>query len=601
MIGGIINVLIGLALIFIFFGPKFNQWPKTDHFKFNGSPKEYIDTFRYYKYFFLYLSIYSIIVSILSFSSTINSWEILTSIFGAHNEFLNVFEEGSFTFVSIFIILIMSHEKVKDYDTRLRSKLLEFARIPREVEDLKRHLIGNIRRFEPTEFCFEEVFKNLIDKCPSHFWRMKHAEVKQKLADDSFKWVTLALDYKILKALYLINVLDNIGCQSKNMADLNDRKNWLYRRANEMPSISKFDTPDIYSDRDQEIDKLITFIYECICKVTVRQYTTNEKRYYVLSKYGFAPIYLDNFRIKFVQPLFQIIVGVFIASFISVALFLFARDIFGVPVYSGDRWLVSSRLWSWVIGSTICYIVSIFFGYIIESISHDVEDDPSTVTYLVAIVLSTFGAYSYYFFTREVKTGHIPMVLSFGVVAYFVVASLSDLSQTSKIGVFKYALRMGLINSAIQSVFSLLIQISFSGFAVDNIAKILTSVGYGALNGLLIGFIITYSIQSIIRKQLSFAARKAPRKSLIAKIAGEFNGEQVDFVIKNISRSGVMVNGKYIPDIGEVVRLKIQNVITTASVVWKKGKLAGLKFIREDKNLPKIHRHIRHRFGDYYA
>ena len=128
----IVDIIVCLLILFVVVGSRFNKWPAAQSKLFTGKPSEYIDSWRYWGFCFLYILTFFVISAVLySFP------EFLRFIPGAEEEQLSL----SYTLCALIVVSALAHQSISSYDEQWRKQLHEWARIPRNVEEVSREII----------------------------------------------------------------------------------------------------------------------------------------------------------------------------------------------------------------------------------------------------------------------------------------------------------------------------------------------------------------------------------------------------------------------------------------------------------------------------
>ena len=621
-----IDVFLGAMILLTLIAPRFNSWTSNENKNYSGTPKEYINIFRYYYFLSVYLLTFVLFIFILKNAYLQLEGGIISipeAFYPKLQKLVSVLGEGSITFISLFLCSLLNNNKIKEYDEIWRDYLLVIARIPKNVEDMKNHFIRKRESFKPDKYKLRKLFDMKLCKENSDYWENVYKSIN---AENEIS--ELNLNY--VKAQYLIYEIKGME-YSRKKAKANDIVRWgneIDSIGKEIPFVNEIKVPDIYTEKKKSIDSILLHCYELICKYVVQYYPDTEHQYRVLKRFGLEPKFSDRVQIKYIESIFIAITGVSLLSLLSLWGFFYVNDLLQIQGPGDNPWLDYSRLFRWTLASVLCYLVSIVLAVFIKKITENNSAARSRMgAYLITGVLATIGSSSYFLlfrqnFTTDAIGGYLFLSISLGAIALVAIYSLDNVNTTNKKEVYISALKIASIFGFVQAFLQLGVKIGFSpshtvfdlwNLIVSYDPSTYISLVYGFVKGFLIAFTISYTIQESTRIQLAKAKRVNPRVRYVSSMETKSGERTMEIITRNISKSGLLIQGRKILSMKKNITLMFPNPIgeVVGVIIWKTKNFAGVCFQGykdqdnqtelERHNLQKLHDYIRNNYGEYYA
>ncbi len=602
-----LDILISSFVLIVIIGARFNLWTQDRKGIFSGKPSDYIDRFRYLFYYGIYVLTFVVTVAIvynfpeifglLSQDAATSEWrDALAAVFG----------KQSITVYSLLLVTILSDNRVSKYDELWRSRLHEWARIPRALLDVKNSIIRE-DSYSPGKKYLNRAMKELqIDA--------DNSSRKEALRD---YWVELiehwqeqkekrSINWSYIKCLCLLHVVRDTCSKIPNQ-DLQLRESRLRDLGKIIPFLDTNDG-DI-SEHKQELDSLSEYFIECICKHLIKKYPSNQSQYNAFKNLGFSISFHDATDMRIGEAVGFCLVGVFLISAFSVGALLILIDHFELDT-----------LVRWSLGSFICFCISIFVGIVVQKIFAARQLEPGFPVYVATLLVATLGAFIYFQIVSDATSnslhfGRIMLALSFSTLSVVVIRALNDINYEYRDVVFASVVQAGIlaiIMAGLQIMVSLSFTWNFIHLEDSTVLSLfqandwrLAKVGVvGFFKGFFLGGIVCYLIQDMQRRQQLAALRNNPRvkfnKIMMLKT------EQSKFRIntRNLSKNGAMIKSRKALKSGDTVVIMSPKLGGISGIIrWtRKGfmgkQLAGVEFTADSSELNTF---LRGQFGEFYA
>ncbi|MDX5298687.1 MAG: hypothetical protein LPK85_07025, partial [Gammaproteobacteria bacterium] len=534
---------LGLSAFILLFivGSRFNTWPSVNPRTCAGLPRDYINPLRYSVFFAGYIATFVLFILVL------RNLGVVISASAVENELDPLLQHvetalgrHSFTYMALILTTALNMPRVNTWDEIWRNKLQQWARIPKAVEDARTVLMEKDDAFRPDLARLFTISQSLEHQVHFEHWE----RVFQQLHDERKR---MTLNWRYVKALYLLGVVKDIGLDKFNVDDIRHVERRLKDMGRLIPALGS-DAEAIH-DAERELERITADFYEGICKFIIRKYPSKAQQYTALRRFGLHISFDDVPEIRLFEAGIFCVFGLALVSAVTVCGFLVARDQLGIPRGDGGSWFTWERLIRWTLGGTLSYVIAIAVGIFLEKISQAKQATPGLWLYAIAVFIGTLGSFTYFEVIRDISfqqappqasLGFLALALSFGVTATLAIRSLSNVGVTDHRDVLASTLRHATALALVTALLQLVVTVSLAG-GIASRPALMVSVLFGLLKGFGVGFVVSYAIQESIRRQLNSALRSHPRKRHVSRLRAWANGRQIEVITRNISRTGLLI------------------------------------------------------------
>ncbi|MEJ2680628.1 MAG: PilZ domain-containing protein [Gammaproteobacteria bacterium] len=572
------NLLVTLLIFGCILYPRFNHWPENEAGRLIGRPKDYIHRRRYYIYTAFYLSTFALFA--LALSSIEDLHLIIAPLVGESHfttitTLSRVLGNSSFAFCLAVVSLALMVPFVDHVDQRWRKTLLTSARVPKESLELKNELLRSlpVSTFEEEQL----VIARQMLKIPN----TNNTEIStNQFIDDASSQSLVNL---LLRTYYIADTTRYCKPSLLDTQNIDDIEN----RLKEIAAVSHFFNQleaSTLQNYKNEIEEKMNTLLEILAKNCVRIFPDATTRHRMLSSYGFDLRYFENHSIDFIKPAVVCIMGITIATVLTVLLYLGFSDVIGLqssrPQASDFVWLTNERLFRWSLGGSVSFIVSVAFGVFFNEIMKTQDGDRDPLTYLLAFAFSVLG--SCIFFTLSNESFRPPFIwlsISFGLLSQVAIEA-RDKDLITKQEVHRHALRLALYYAVASAILQVMIRIAFSNYHLPALQEGATLFGFGLIRGGLVAFIVAYVLLETERRQISHTQRQFPRITFRKLVNSAINGKPASLIVRNISENGALIiltqSAKATE--GDTVDLNLDFTTVSGRIIWVKNKRAGIHF-----------------------
>ena len=284
----LVDIFISLFIILFLIGQRFNEWPKTTkpRPKLSGKPIDYINPFRYYTFFFVYISTFLVVglaadnlgLAVHEYIFIPNDMKNLLSILG----------DQSYTIYALFLWALVNLKFIKEWDDRWRNRLQDAARIPKAVLDMKQKILVHDNEITPRKDQLKELIAEMRKNGVGDYWEPYIDNCLEEQEQSSLEWHFLKTKYihqacKMMRVNMLFDKkADNQGAENQDVENYEKRlKELAYMIST--PGRHMEETKQ-YMD---EIITMYTYLVECLCKHVIRKYTSKRVQLKALEYIGF--------------------------------------------------------------------------------------------------------------------------------------------------------------------------------------------------------------------------------------------------------------------------------------------------------------------------
>lgn len=602
----VVDCLVCVFILLAIIAPRFNSWTQDTRTRFTGTPSEYIDEYRYVFYCGIYISSFVVLIAILyNFPGLV---KVIASTVGGEvtkNPLENILGKQSFTVMALLVATLLNHHKVNHFDELWRNRLHEWARIPKAVEEIKNQIIRN-EAFLPSRK-YLAIAKKELQREAGNSSRM------QELTD---YWVQYfdhweehqeqhTMNWYYTKCLCLLLVVRDT-CGKYSDADLQVKEGRLKDLGKIIPFLES-DDADV-KEQQTELELLSNHFIECICKHLIKKYPTPEGQYNAFKNLGFNISYRDSAEVQISEAIIYCIIGVLLVSVVSAAVSL--------PIIKGAKYQLAMKdLIQWSAGGFISLSISIFVGMIVQKVFVAHHGEATVPVYVITLFIATLGSFIYFHIVSDAppNLGRLFLALSFSTVAVVVMRSMNDINSDFRDVVFTaliYAVSLAVVMALLQMSVSIAFLMKKPDFELSwniltqNDWKV-TKLGLaGLFKGFVLGGMISYLIQDILRRQQLAALRCCPRinfNKIMTMISGS---KSLRINTKNLSKTGMMIKCRDALTPNDQITLHSTNLGTIQGIVrwtqrgWMGRHIAGIEFTNGNSEL---NNYIRNNFGEFYA
>lgn len=604
MIG--LDPIVALLIVVIYSIQQFNTWPQTEEKLISGSPSDYINSHRFIQYCLLYgLSVVIVVLALYGIPALTEIpmiKEILKQI-GFDQE------SKTFTIFALAAIAIIKIPGIKNYEHEWRKKLHALARIPRDVDDLKRN-IDLENRFNPTKRYIELAEKQIKKAGMALQPEFKALETGwlEYLKNYQTEKQNKTIHWQYLNTLILM-VIAKETCNQKSLNSTDDFEKKLTEIGSKLLSFHIHN----YFAVAQNLSDISDYYTECICKQVVKQHTRANERYLALENYGFTVSHQDFSEPKLGLALAYCIAGVSFVSVVSVALLqLVLLNSGSIPHFSAEQFA------TWSIGSFLSFSCAILVGAIIAAHMKVNKTLNMISGLIICLILSTLASALYFLIVQDLNArsvgnpvARVTLAFSFALLSPFVYRAITH-STLCGSDVIKFSVLQGFIAGLCLMLMQCLVSItfniesfnyvSFATFISEQNHKMAFTAAIGFGKGFLLTTFISYLIQKTKQQQFFESLRANPRVSTeIPLRLCELN----DTVLtKDISKKGIRLEANAQLKVGDEIHLESANTGAIHGLVkWTKrkaqGKILAGVYISDDH--PLLNNFLRENFGPQYA
>jgi hypothetical protein len=589
-----IDVLFCAFIMFFLIGQRFNQWPGETQSLFSGKPSDYIDPFRYYTFYFIYICAF-IVVGMAIYNLQLALPENLR-IQKSFKEIVEKLGSQSWTIAALYLLAFVNERHVKKWDSKWRNRLQMWARIPKAVEEMRDNLLFAEDSLTPTRGRLEDLRSELKKLGVEAHWEPVIDNWQRERKNSS-------LDWHFLKALYTLRICKKLRVATLNPGDIDRHEKRLHDLARDLPKLD-WKNEDV-QDYMEEVNKLFAYFVESLCKHIIRKKPSKIVQRDTLHNLGFRPHFYDVPEIKILGVTANCLVCLSIVCLITIIGYLSVLDWTGKPFRPDEPWFSWTRILKWSLGSVISYSMAIFIAVIIEKSASPGQNQPKIFTYITTLIFSTLVSLTYFHVSNPGRavnwSAFTSLALSMGIVGLVVIRALTKPTCKSRKEVWVSSLSHAALLGLFAALFQILAAVSFRGAdAITLISMMITAI-YGFVKGSMVIFIVSYLIQHSIRRQLIVAQRQTPRVKFKARLSAILENKHFDITTRNISKGGLLIEPGIPLDRGQLIDLNFAFGVIQAKVKWVSKKFAGLTFTEDSSNNAELRGFIRNQIGASYA
>lgn len=592
----ILDIIVCLLILFAVVGSRFNKWPVEQAKLFSGRPSDYIDSWRYRAFCFLYILTFFVISAVL-FSFP----EFLRFLPGADEEQISL----SYTLCALIVVSALAHQSISSYDEQWRKQLHEWARIPRHVEEVSRDIIL-CDSYMPTDTYRASLKKSLHREDGSMSrWLDAIEEIEIEKVNHSIDWYFL----KCASLLLIIRDI-RIGPSAYNLKEKETR---IEELAKLIPASEPGDKE--YMAYKKELETMSRYFIECICKYLIKKYPRDDAQFSAFKNLGFKIKQQDSSDVSIREAIIWCILGVAFVSVVSVTALLVILD-----ERSTRDFLTMERFVGWTLGNIECFLIAMLVGLMVKKMSAG-KARVSLNGYIFAFLLSTLASFMFFQFAQDLnrQSSHLPyarfiLAMSFSTLTVVVIRSMGNVNLDRK-DVMVSSLFQGVMLGLVMAVFQVMSSIAFTwnrvimpesltGFFMDNNWKYPLLALVGFCKGLFIGTGISYFIQETQRKQLMQTSRQNPRVERVVFLKCHKEGDEFNASTRDISKSGFKLQTRKPLNYGDKLVMespvlgKVEGVIRWShKLLWGRREV-GVQFTGTPLRLNSF---LREGYGEYYA
>jgi hypothetical protein len=591
----IVDIMMCSFILFFLIGQRFNQWPDRNQPQLSGKPSDYIDPFRYWSYYAVYISSFLVVgLAIynleLAVPETIKTSENL-------NLVLDKLGRHSWTMSALYLLALVNEKHVNEWESKWRNRLQIWARIPKAVMDMKSNILFSEDSLTPNKSRLDDLRNEMKRKNLEEYWGPRIDAWEEERRQCSLEWL-------YLKAMYTLRICKQFRVSTLSAADITLYEKRLVDLGYILP---KFDAEDEnlrnYAD---ELNELFGYCMESLSKHLIQKNPSKHAQHDALRNLGFHVRFSDVTEIRIFGVAACCLMCIVLICIVTIYLYLNVLDWVALPFRDDQPWFSWDRLYMWGRGSIFSYGMAIFVAIIIDRSREMEESQPRFITHMIALLFSTLVSLSFFHFTARINLdwfAYVSLALSMGVVSIAVIQALTKSTCNTRKEVWLSAASNAFMLGLLAGVFQAIAAVAFRGsVAAVTQNGLIASAAYGFVKGALVVFVVSFLIQESIRKQLILAQRTAPRVRYKTRIDAVLDNESFTIITRDISRGGMRIEPKRLLRNGQQIDLQFPSVgLIQAKVLWVTRKFAGLEFVKKTANVDELYQYIRTNFGLAYA
>ncbi len=592
-----VDLAVCAFIMFFLIGQRFNQWPDRNRYLLSGKPIDYIDPFRFFAFYAIYISTF-LLIAVAVYNLQLPLSEKLqpnTEL----SQLLETLGSHSWTVAALYLLALVNEKHVGKWDAVWRNHLQMWARIPKAVLDMKSGLLFSEMNLTPTNERLEDLRSVLKKAGMEAYWEPKLDQWEQERQSVSVAW-------QYIKAMYALRICKEYHVATLSANDIKTYEGRLKDIGYLIPRLEKED--EGLKSHVEELNKVYAYCVESLTKHLIKKYPSKKNQRDALRRLGyFAPIY-DVPKIKILKVSICCVLCIAIVCFITIAAYLALLDAFGRPFRGTESWLTWERFWGWSRGSIISYAMAIFVAVIIDKTQDTNDVLPRFVTYIITLLFSTLVSLSFFHFNRSDPNhplnwlAYISLALSMGVASIAVILVLNKSACEKQKEVLLSALGHAVLLGLMSGLFMTVASLSFrGGFDKITLPGIIITILYGFVRGGAVVFLVSYLIQESIRLQLLIAQRQYPRRAYKSRLSAVVDAESITLTTRDISLGGLLIEPRRRLKAGQIIDLNFSFGPMKAKVQWATRKLSGLAFDEGTPNNEKLRQFIQDNFGPEYA
>jgi len=320
----LIDLAICAFIMFFLIGQRFNQWPGAQQALLSGKPSDYIDPFRYYAFYLLYVCTF-LVVGMAIYNLQLAVPESLKSskVFEAIVKQLG---NQSYTIVALYLLAMVNEKHVEQWDALWRNHLQVWARIPKAVEEVKDNILFSEDSLAPTPERLEDLRKEMKRLQVEAYWEpiIDHWQGEREKA---------SLEWHYLKALYTLRICKRLRVESLHVDDVDRHENRLHDLARVMPKLDP-QNEDVKTYAE-ELNKLYGYFVESLCKHVIKKNPSKNIQCEALQNLGFQLSFQVVSEIKTIGMAFDCLLCLSLICVITIFGYLAIRDWVGMTCGDG--------------------------------------------------------------------------------------------------------------------------------------------------------------------------------------------------------------------------------------------------------------------------
>ncbi|WP_158769995.1 PilZ domain-containing protein [Paraglaciecola sp. L1A13] len=604
----LLDVFVALVIILFFSQKRFNSWSEAPPDSFKGKPIDYISPKSFVAYFLLYaLSIATLTLALYGIPGLSQ-----LSFFKPVLEALGIKQESQgWTIFALISISVASVAPLEKYEKEWRKKLHGFARIPRDVVELRGSL-PLTDRFIPTDYYLKIAKEQIIKSGEELTPRYKSVETTwlEHLNNFSEEHKNKTIHWHFLNSLLLCVVAKSV-CPPRLLGPTDESE----RRMLELGSLILNLEINESHKFINELDRMAEYFEICICKSIVRKYSDESERFNALKNCGFQPNGRDAFKSKLLTSLGQCLVGVSFVSIFSVAMILMVLE---NSIDTDPANFFSDRFFLWSFGSFLSFSVAIMIAAVVAAQRKSDRSSSHLISIATCIALSTLAAALYFIIVSDLDArsesnplARIVLALSFAMLSPVVYRAIIDNTfdsyEVKRLAFYNGFLLGGtlmVMQCAVSYTFNIQ-NISYSGlvdFFVAQNNKMIYLAIIGFFKGIILGTFVTFLIQHAKRAQYLKSLRIHPRASV--QIPVNVASEGASAIAMDISKNGMKLETKGDLKAGDKLNFTFMRSDKTEGLVkWTKRKsrgrlVVGVLLSQQNETIVE---YLRDKYGAYYV
>ncbi len=616
----LLDWLVSVFVLFYIFGSRFNHWPETEAAALSGSPRDYISRFRYYCFCLVYMATYAVAALVLKNfpqllallpDSVLEPLGLVSTADSANASTMGSMLAFYFPYVLICAIAVTNWKPIRGHDERWRAILHDWARIPRDVEELILS-VSTYTSFFPVAGFKPQLEAKLVTQNGTQlggqtlhqFWLSQYDEMESLRSDNSVNWL-------YLKAVCLAILVRNV-CSELRLKDIGNQED----RLQELGAILPFkaaDAPEVKA-YSAELESMSAYFVEGLCKHLVRKYSDREDQFSALRNMGFKVDRVDIVDPKIKEAVVWCLIAVFAISCSYVSSLLYVID----QVRPVD-YFTFARFVQWESASFVCFSIAILVGFFMKSVPKGTGTS-SVLLYFSTLLVSMLGSYIYFRIAQDLGQSsmgkpwaRIALSLSFASLSLVVLSALQRVSHDVR-DVVQFSMIQGVVLGVIMLLLQIAISLSFRwdvyapltlGEWLSGSNGYLLKVGFvGFWKGFFLAFVVSFAIQEVYRRQLLSTLRKNPRAEMNLLVTMNLQSRDYIASTKDISKYGLKLQTRHRLQPNQVIPLtsralgEFDAVVRWSKRTWMGGFTVGLE-ITED--IPMLQSYLRSQYGEFYA
>lgn len=548
----IVDLIVCFILFRTLIAKRFNRWQSSDDVQFEGTPKDYINDRVFTEYcglYFLTLLVFAYALSILAQVPDIRSL--------IETQVESTVQAGSWLHFTINVVLVVGAAALTPYlalilfvanrgpfreiDAQWRAYLLGSARVPRDAMNLKEAIKDALAELDLDSPKLKSVVDQLLER-----GLLRKQDLEQGPLD-----YCISPQYArqlLVQNLYLIDINGRFKNDHFPAADLERIRKELFTRA-ELISVIEENGQRAIQEQISALEVDQSRLAEMLAKNCLKAYPRHAQRTQVLQGLGLNTLSLGRKELNWTLPMCLVFFGIFLATMVSLLLFLPLFDFAGIPGPGKSAWFSLERLFGWTLGGSFSMLLAVGVGLVFNEALKGSLGDRSLLAYLVAFLTALTGSMIFFALSRSsFSLPYIAMSISFALLAFNAIASRGQ-RLLDKRQVLSRAIVLALIYAIASALLQMSVRVLFWSMRNEqlpgpgDLAQL--DLAYFALFGFVRGFMVAFLVSYVFmdcERLAIIRRRRHARKQLDEDMLAEVSGQQIPCKVRDISQQGARLS-----------------------------------------------------------